>query len=72
MATYWGGRKSEALYWGCRVVNLSLTRGPTSATGNACMTAALGYGHVFKKYNFAEVALYLSNIQNMSIYNTHF
>ncbi|KAI7858865.1 hypothetical protein BDC45DRAFT_497792 [Circinella umbellata] len=52
--TYWSGRKSEAFYWACRVVNLSLTRGLTSATGNACMTAALGYGHVFKKYNFAE------------------
>ena len=67
MTSYWGGRKSEAFYWACRVVNLSLTRGPTSATGNACMTAALGYGHVFKKYNFAEVAISLRNIQDISI-----
>ncbi|KAI9251841.1 hypothetical protein BDA99DRAFT_521318 [Phascolomyces articulosus] len=54
VANYWGGRKNEAFYWACRVVNLSLAKGPTSVTGNACMTAALGYGHVFKKYDFAE------------------
>ncbi|KAI9489180.1 hypothetical protein BDB00DRAFT_876728 [Zychaea mexicana] len=53
-SSYWGGRQRELFHWACRIVNISLTRGPTTVTGNAFITASLGFSHLFKKYNFAE------------------
>ncbi|KAI8140084.1 hypothetical protein BJV82DRAFT_715928 [Fennellomyces sp. T-0311] len=53
-ASYWSNRKRELFYWACRVINISLEKGPTSSVGSACMTCGLGYAHLFKKYAFAE------------------
>ncbi|KAI9494151.1 hypothetical protein BDB00DRAFT_819835 [Zychaea mexicana] len=52
--SYWSGQKREMYYWACRILKLSLTKGPVGGTGNACMFAGLGYVNEFQKYAFAE------------------
>lgn len=52
---YWTGQMYEMCTCATRVVNMALEHGMASAASIACEFLALGYIHMYKQYEDAEV-----------------